>query len=289
MESVGKLLRNRYVDTMRFLPSEYDAANNNLHYHSTNLARTIQSADCVLHGLYPHNESLIPLHIDFGITYLSPTRMMFYYSTQLREQTSKNKQIVMKQIDTRMGDLTAMVREYYGGSEWKYGNEAIAFDGMCCRLAHGIDDKPDAFAQNELNEFGKYMVQMLCGQMSYDKSSLRMIWGNVLFKMLELMKASDVGNGNGNMHLISCHDDSLLAMLCAIYGESICDAGLEWPPYASHIIFELWRGNGGKYVKVLYNGQALKVFDGKEVIALEKLEERWKDLLLNGNEHMDLV
>ena len=51
LEKVGQYLRNRYVNELQFLPSEYDASNTNLHYNSTNMARTIQSADCLLQTL----------------------------------------------------------------------------------------------------------------------------------------------------------------------------------------------------------------------------------------------
>ena len=300
MENVGKLLRNRYVDTLKYLPSDYDPNDNNLHYHSTNMARTIQSADSVLQGLYPINhrkdECMIPLHVDAGITYLSPMKMMNYYCEKLRDKSSKNQEVMLNQMDERMHDLTKMVTDYFCANEecdWAFTKEFIAFDGMCCRLSHDISYRPQLFTSEDLNEFGKCMVRILTGTMSFDRETLRLTWGNVLYKMMELMKSVDVEDGErGNMYVTSCHDDSLLAMLCSIYGDGIDDADLEWPPYGSHIIFELYGkdgGDGGKYVKVLYNGQEMKVFDGKACINLDELEKRWKDLMLAGTEHMNLI
>lgn len=51
LENVGKYLRERYVNDLQFLPSEYNASASKLHYHSTNMARTIQSADSLIQQL----------------------------------------------------------------------------------------------------------------------------------------------------------------------------------------------------------------------------------------------
>jgi len=54
----------------------------------------------------------------------------------------------------------------------------------------------------------------------------------------------------------------------------------------SFVIFEVWQrmeddGNRKKYVKVLYNGEPLKAFDGENCIALDELEKRWSDIMID--------
>lgn len=55
--------------------------------------------------------------------------------------------------------------------------------------------------------------------------------------------------------LYSAHDDSIGVLLGALQTQDY-----RWPPYASNLIFELWRKSDGEhYVRVLYNGVALQL------------------------------
>ena len=49
--NVGKYLREHYVDGLGFLSGEYSAAE--VHVRSTDMDRTLQSAECELAGLFP--------------------------------------------------------------------------------------------------------------------------------------------------------------------------------------------------------------------------------------------
>ena len=59
--------------------------------------------------------------------------------------------------------------------------------------------------------------------------------------------------------LYSTHDD----VLNVILGGFGLPAAYLWPPYASHIIFELWRSvmSGDLFVRIVYNGE-LQVVPG---------------------------
>eukprot|EP01083_Nonionella_stella_P054924 144959_1 len=290
LEHVGKQLRKRYVDTMKHLPAEYDETSNNLHCHSTNVSRTIQSADCVLHELYPMDKrkdnARIPLYVDVDITYLSPHHLKWRFCDKLKQKAMDNEKKMLARLDDKFHALVDMVMHYYdvGANDWTYSNHATVFDGMFCRLSHDMEDRPQQFTNECLKEFGKYMVRLHCAMMGLDRETLKLTWGNVLRKMMEYMKSADHATGkNGHMIISSCHDDSLLAMLCSIYGDSIHYADLEWPPYGSYIIFELWKdaNTNNKYVKVLYNGFPLNAFDGTHRIDLECLEQKWKDIIID--------
>ena len=91
------------------------------------------------------------------------------------------------------------------------------------------------------------------------------------------------------MIITSCHDNSLLCILCSIYGDDIMKIDLEWPKYGSHVIFEVWKRqkDDKKYVKVLYNGEALNVFDGKDYIDLDGLEAKWSDIRIDEKTYFD--
>ena len=136
------------------------------------------------------------------------------------------------------------------------------------------------FNQQWLSELGQYLTRIVCAQMSGDRESLRLTFGKALNTMLEDMKSAE-DMGTGKMIITSCHDDTLLALVCSVYGESIHDSGMKWPEYASHLIFELWRdGTSGKrFVKVLYNEVPLPVFEGKDRIDLDELQRQWSDVI----------
>ena len=291
LEIVGKLLRERYVNDMEYLPKEYDPITTNLHYHSTNTARTIQSADCVLQELYPmenrKNSVKIPLHVDVGLTYLSPYRIKSRFCEKLKCKADENEHAMLKTLDERFDELTDIVLSHYKTSakELPLAPHAIAFDSICCRLNHDIKDKPNEFTMDYLTEFGKYLTKIECASMSLDRESLRLTWGPVLYKMMQIMKQIDYNQcSEGYMNISSCHDDSILAVLCSLYGETIHNIDLEWPDYASYVIFELWKdgqNNDDKYVRVLYNGKPLNIFDGKDRIDLKSLEKRWQDIMID--------
>merc|ERR1712087_744064 len=103
--------------------------------------------------------------------------------------------------------------------------------------------------------------------------------------MREVEVPTESERGNGEMVITSCHDDSLLALLCSLYGEEIREAKLNWPPYASYMAFEPWKEaqSDQRYVRVMYNGEPLRVFGGDDRIALDELEEKWSDLTADGS------
>jgi lysophosphatidic acid phosphatase type 6 len=61
------------------------------------------------------------------------------------------------------------------------------------------------------------------------------------------MEDAAAGKAGSKMHLYSGHDSSVLPLLVAL-GKEVA----HWPPYLSHLVFELWQrpGSGEHYVKV---------------------------------------
>merc|ERR1740123_2594491 len=113
--------------------------------------------------------------------------------------------------------------------------------------------------------------------MSGDRETLKLTFGKALGTMLDDMESAKDTGSSGKMIITSCHDDTLLALLCSVYGESIHESDVKWPEYASHLIFELWKDgeSGTRFVKVLYNEVPLAVFDGNDRIELDALQRRW--------------
>ena len=219
----------------------------------------------------------IPLHVDVDLTYLNPGRMSRLYCEKLKNKSRDNLNKILADLDERVHELTDIVLTHFDVKSLPYHNHDIAFDTMACRLSHDNIETPDGFKHDHLKELGKHMTNIHCGMMSLDRESLKLFWGNVIHKMLNLMKSEDK-----QMIISSCHDNSLLCVLCSIYGEDITKIGLEWPNYGSFVIFEVWKKeNEEKYVKVIYNGETLNVFDGNDYIDLNGLEEKWRDITID--------
>merc|ERR1712129_361117 len=98
--------------------------------------------------------------------------------------------------------------------------------------------------------------------------------------MMRLMRGEE---GEGRFVVSSCHDNSLLALLCSVYGERVFERGTAWPFYADFITFEAWEGESGqKKVRVLYNLDVMQdAFDGEDMISLEGLEHKWADVMID--------
>ena len=149
-----------------------------------------------------------------------------------------------------------------------------------------MDDVPGDFTDDDLFEFGKYMTMIHCGMMNYDRESLRLSWGNVVYQLFEKMKVSD-----GTFMISSCHDNSLLAVLCSIYGDKIFEIDPTWPYYGDFVTFEVWEdeNDGKRNVKFLYNTESVNAFDGKDMISLDDLERKWQDIMVDEDTYFNKV
>eukprot|EP01084_Bolivina_argentea_P058737 107233_1 len=290
LQLVGKKLRKRYIDELEYLPSIYDENVSGLHYNCTNMKRTIHSADNLVSQLYPmefrKNNVLIPLYVDEReYTFLNPSTMR-RVCPKLNIKGPNNLKNTIKSFDERFNELTQKVLNHYDVNEedLRQSGYDVAFDSIYCKMAHGMDDMPLDFSDNDLVEFGKFMAKIHCGMMNYDRESLKLSWGNTVYCMMQLMKKYE-----GKFVISSCHDNSLLAVLCSIYGDKWKEMDLKWPFYGDFITFEVYKNvdSGSKYVKVLYNLENLNGFDGKEMILLEDLEYKWKDIMIDQDSYFN--
>ncbi|KAJ2741880.1 hypothetical protein GGI19_006895, partial [Coemansia pectinata] len=63
--------------------------------------------------------------------------------------------------------------------------------------------------------------------------------------------------GDLKFALYSGHDSTVAPLLAVLQASN---KNMLWPPYASNILFELWKkSDGSRVVRVIYNGQVLKL------------------------------
>jgi hypothetical protein len=111
--------------------------------------------------------------------------------------------------------------------------------------------------------------------------SVGALLGKILQNMqLHLSEPSPSGSGpkdetdemddhSKQLHIFSGHDDTIGGILAAL---QVKDWG--WPPYASNILIELWKGENGYAVRVIYNGKQLQLpFCSDELCPLDVFEQ----------------
>merc|ERR1712048_1216308 len=110
------------------------------------------------------------------------------------------------------------------------------------------------------------------------RESLRLSWGVVMNNMMKWMQGNE-----GTFVVSSCHDNSLLAVLCSIYGQRWREMDLDWPYYANYITFEVWADgdSGERNVKILYNGKEFYA------LSLKELHNKWKDVMIDQQTYFD--
>lgn len=226
---------------------------------------------------YRINNASIPLFVDFRhFTFLNPSTMR-RVCNKLKIKSSDNMKQCMQEFEGGYFDeLTMKVLSYFGVKESDLMHSAfdVAFDSIYCKMEHQMDIPPN-FSKNDLIQFGKFMTMIHCKMMNNDRESLRLSWGVVLNNMSKWMQAD---NNDKTFVISSCHDNSLLAVLCSIYGTNwnkIME--LEWPYYSDYVTFEVWKDlvTNDRNVKILYNGKEFVE------LLLNELLQKWNDVMID--------
>jgi acid phosphatase len=105
----GANLRNVYVDSLKFLPKELNKENSdeNIRVRSTEYARTIESVQYLLNGLYPEeyrDDEELPIHLELkGETmYPSSSPEANLQQNKLRDSSVHSLQPLLYDLSDRM-------------------------------------------------------------------------------------------------------------------------------------------------------------------------------------------
>ena len=310
---LGAYLRSRYIEKFAFLsptfmintntnPTEEEESGStdfngpaSLYYISSNFARTIQSADSLLQGLYPMEKreatTSIPIYVDNKETWFYPTSSC----KRSKKKREENEVKLIEMEDEKMVDIKRKLTDYYGRKgedvEWLH-----VLESFLCRLSYGIDLPPESVVnEGEIREFIGYVNERVCKYHGMDRESLRLTVGGLLKVLVDNMDVE------GKMVLYSGHDGTIQRLLMAL---SDGDFRFPWPKYGASLIFEVWEKeivkdedkenfvmgfkdwwNGNdrtrmKYVRVLYEGNVMRI-DGEEFVSCKRLKEMWDDLMID--------
>ncbi|KAK9767187.1 hypothetical protein K7432_003186 [Basidiobolus ranarum] len=263
-KDLGRALREIYINKLRFLPNKL-ADNNMLFIRSSDIIRTKQSAQSILTGLYPKSKRNIedPLTI--------------HYEPSEIETMKFNKWICPRY--TQLSDAminTSYYHAYYEEAQllkakldqiltpqslnWPDKTMVSYMDSMRCRQCH---EKPLPCRGSKCitQEMADDLYRLVDKEYAYTHRDAELadeanaaVLGWLMRDILSGMISNRRKQVQTKFEIFSGHDDTIFGLLGLLKAKD-----MRWPPFASNIIFELWKSHKNYYVRVLYNGEVLEV------------------------------
>eukprot|EP01084_Bolivina_argentea_P306266 529216_1 len=260
-----------------------------LHCQSTNYARTLQSIDSILQGIYAPFKKFkykVPVYTDIDY---SPFRMpSSKICPKFKAQLQENEIKVSKELNRneKYLKLTENILAWYdrGVDDVHWHNVAAS---SICRLEQQIDlPSSDVVTESELQEFVDFTFKRAMKIFSYNRNMIKLSSGVLLKKLIDNIK-----NERNKFVICSVHVETILLLLIALTNGMKVD--FKWPMYVSSVIIEVWEnelndGELGKYVRIFHDKELMKI-NGKEYIDIEELSKMWEDVMCDEEEHINSV
>lgn len=276
---LGEQLRKKYVEKYRLLPPQY--APDVLYVRSTDIDRTLMSAQALLMGLYPLGTG--PLLPNGKQSALPKTFQPIPIHTVPREQETLFS--ALNKEDPLHQDLVKT--HVFSKPEWKAKKEEIEPKFKHWSNATGIpvEKLEDLISLADI----LYIYQLNHAPLPKDLTSeeVQQIIETGQWVFVNLYKPSQIGKLMAHpalkeithhLHavkqqknqrkyiLFSAHDSTLLSIMSAL-GAPLTKA----PPYASHINFSLYEMADHQYqVRIEFNGQAISMPGCSQTCSLDQ-------------------
>lgn len=246
---LGQRLRKRYIQDTAFLSASFSPSE--VYVRSTNIVRTIESAKCLVAGLFQQtqNDTVPILTTDSQSEILYPN----YHGCRLLKLLGGHRWAESSTLPDIAADLKILQSALGVGFHQRLDFILIR-DDMVARETHGLPCPP--VLDTWRNTVEQRAVDMICHIYEPSKrENLQLCVGPLLHTMIgnmeEKLLDSDKEPGR-KMFLYSAHDTTLMPCLMAL---GVFD--MRWPPYAADITLELHQHQQTKeaFVKVSYIGQ----------------------------------
>ncbi|KAK2839892.1 hypothetical protein Q5P01_013632 [Channa striata] len=246
---LGKRLRRRYIEESPFLSSTFSTAE--VYVRSTNIVRTIESAKCLIAGLFQQNQKEI-VHI---LTTEAESEILYpnYHGCKLLKILVGHRWAESSTLPDIAADLQS-IQNALGIAAHQHIDFILIRDDMVARETHGLPCPP--VLDSWRNKVEQRAVDMMFH--IYDPSkreNLQLCVGPLLHTLLVNIDEKLQGTSSApdrKLFLYSAHDTTLIPCLMAL---GIFD--MRWPAYAADITLELHqhRQTNEAFVKVSYIGQ----------------------------------
>jgi hypothetical protein len=253
--ALGKSLRNVYVDKYGFLNPQF--ADSELWLRSTDVPRTIASAQSLLAGMYPPSSTggagvpVFDLHsIDAWRDNMTPNEKLCPHLRQIYTNLMQTEPWIAHMHE--IAPLDAKLRAIFNVPPNATIDIIDVFDETYARICHG---KPLPGAVAPLEQLIALNAQF---EMAYfynrTRTALTLNIGSFVAEQLERLEQARNGSAGGLKWILYSGHDTTLWPLSFAYGFGSIEY---WPPYASHMEIELWQSarTGEHFVRFLFNGR----------------------------------
>ncbi|HCJ1124946.1 TPA: histidine-type phosphatase [Legionella pneumophila] len=266
---LGKKLREKYVNRFHLLPENYKLGS--LYARSTNIKRTITSANSLLLGLYPPNKrdvmnqkitiETIPVDKD-NLLIVKPSKNIFALAKVffVSHQTWKIKTVNIKNKLKYWSTQTGIKLNNFQQLD-------LLADNLYIRKLHHIplprgissDDASEIIALSEGAQINYFKLK----EISYPTGHEFIKTANNYFDQ------AIQSNSQLKYVLYSAHDSSIMSVMTTL-GTPLN----EIPRYASLLNFSLFQRENNYYVRVSYNDKLVKIpLCGKEYCTLSQFKK----------------
>ncbi|KAF8122675.1 phosphoglycerate mutase-like protein [Boletus edulis] len=251
----GVALRRLYVDKLGFLPRTLQNENQ-AYFRSTNVSRTVESLEHIVHGLYPQPHCatgvipsiLVRNRVDENIvSNILSCPLLGLLELRFAEAAAAR-------WNSRLQTLDGRLSKYLNGKPIRVDGSPRAsgiLDTVRSAAAHGIK-VPDEFRDPEVINLIESAVTDEWFTIKTEKGR-RLGMGRLLADVSTRMQTKiEQGDKDPLKILVFTTHDSTLAALCSTF-----DAFDEkWPPFTSSVTFELFkkRQGGGSRLQPLLGG-----------------------------------
>ncbi|KAJ2084198.1 hypothetical protein H4R24_000271 [Coemansia sp. RSA 988] len=278
---LGSQLRSIYVDKLGFLPKELNSTDE-VYARTTMVWRTKNSAESLFGGLWPKRAiapaAAIPLHsypkrieTMVGNTELCPR--LSSLMAQIADSAGYQKFL------RGQGPLMSRLSDIFGvhDSGWDSGWSKYV-DVLNTRQCHDMDlpcSSPAALGTTHISGLQCATADDVTQVMrnanyewayKYRDHPLAQIYtrltiGSFVGTLREQIENHIAGKTEKlKLALYSGHDTTVWPLLVVLGADNKSSL---WPPYASNLAFELWKKeDGSRVVRVIFNGQVLRLKDG---------------------------
>uniref|UniRef100_A0A665U295 Acid phosphatase 6, lysophosphatidic n=1 Tax=Echeneis naucrates TaxID=173247 RepID=A0A665U295_ECHNA len=246
---LGKRLRRKYIEEIPFLSPTFSPAE--VYVRSTNIVRTIESAKCLIAGLFQQKQKDI-VHI---LTTEAESEILYpnYHGCKLLKIVGSHRWAESSTLPDIAADLQS-IQEALGIAAHQNVDFILIRDDMVARETHGLPCP--SVLSTWRNKVEQRAVDMICHVFEPSKrENLQLCVGLLLHTLLTNFEEKLQGTSsesNRKLLLYSAHDTTLMPCLMAL---GIFDK--TWPPYAADITLELYqhRQTSEAFVKLSYIGQ----------------------------------
>ncbi|KAI0188205.1 histidine phosphatase superfamily, partial [Xylaria flabelliformis] len=239
----GRWLRSLYVDQLSLLPKHH-LDNGMLYVRTTEVPRVVKSIQQILHGLYPldTNRTSAPWEI--------------VMRSRAEETLIPNTKSCARLAELVRAFSQEAAENWNGSNDMRYLSEQMdcwqalaldsrpslsgVMDSINATIAHGPNTRlPDEFYDEQVRKTIERIVMDEKFRGYSVSRELRMLGaGQLLSGINKLRHLTVQPNAPPKLSIVGCHDRTIGVVLASL---GCLNNNERWPPFTSHIIFELFR------------------------------------------------